>query len=557
MTGDSYPFDLGAVGRPLATGSAAAQRWFDRGLAWSWGFNKEEAAACYTRAAAADPDLPMAHWGVAHALGPDYNLPWHLMDRAGRARALEGAHRATGRALAALEARPDTPAAEAALIRALPARYPQAEPIDDMQPWVDAFADAMRAAHRAHPDDLDVAAVFVDALMTRTPWKMWDLTTGRPAEGADTEEARATLEGLFAGRPDAWSHAGLLHLYVHLMEMSPRPERALRQADVLRTLVPDAGHLVHMATHLDVLCGQYHDTLFWNLRAIAADEKYRAHAGELNYYTGYRIHDYHFAIYGAMWLGQYAPALRTARALAAALPEPVLRMESPPMGDFMEAYVAMEAHVLIRFGRWEEILARPLPADPDLYTATTATQRYARGLALAALGRVAEAEAEQARFEAARARVSKRRRVHNNRVIDLLAIAAAMLEGEIAYRAGRFAEAFDHLRRAVALDDGLPYDEPWGWMQPARHALGALLLEQGELAEAEAVYRADLGLDPALPRSLRHPDNVWSLQGLHQCLTRRGETAEAVHVADRLALARARADVEVGASCFCAGRAAG
>ena len=216
----------------------------------------------------------------------------------------------------------------------------------------------------------------------------------------------------------------------------------------------------------------------------------------------------------------------------------------------------MKQHVLIRFGKWREIIAQELPEDRELYCTTTAMMHYAKGVAHAALGEIAEAEKARAAFRAARARVPETRRMHNNTVLDLLAIAEEMLSGELEYRRGNFDAAFAHLRRAVALDDALPYDEPWGWMQPTRHALGALLLEQGQLAEAEAVYRADLGLDGKLSRACQHPDNVWSLHGLHECLTRRGDTVEAPLIKARLDLALARAEVPIRASCLCRREAA-
>ena len=197
------------------------------------------------------------------------------------------------------------------------------------------------------------------------------------------------------------------------------------------------------------------------------------------------------------------------------------------MADFIEGYLPMKQHVLVRFGKWREIIAQELPEDRELYCSTTAMMLYAKGLAHSVLGEIAEAERRGRRSARRGPRVPDTRRVHNNTVVDLLAVAEEMLNGELEYRRGNFDIAFAHLRRSVELDDALPYDEPWGWMQPARHALGALLLEQGRLAEAEAVYRSDLGFDGKLSRACQHPDNVWSLHGLHECLTRRGETVEA------------------------------
>jgi tetratricopeptide (TPR) repeat protein len=221
------------------------------------------------------------------------------------------------------------------------------------------------------------------------------------------------------------------------------------------------------------------------------------------------------------------------------------------MADFLEGYLTMKQHVLVRFGKWREIIAQELPKDRDLYCSNVAKIHYAKAVAHSALGNVAEAEAERALFVAAKARVPESRRVHNNRMINLLEVAEAMLDGELEYRKGNHDAAFAHLRRSVELSDGLPYDEPWGWMQPTRHALGALLLEQGRIEEAEAVYRSDLGLDGKLSRACQHPDNLWSLHGLHECLVRRGEKVETALIKQRLDLAQARAEIPIKASCFC------
>ncbi len=546
-------YDLGPFKRTITTSSADAQMWFDRGLNWLYGYNHAEAIACFKKALEHDDGCAMAHWGIAYAFGPNYNLPWHLMDEKGKAKALGAAHDATQAALSHAEGTTDV---EQALIGALPARYPQRDPIEDQSGWNDDYADAMRAVHKNHSDDLEICAIFAEAIMNRTPWKMWDLKTGGVAEGAGTAEAKVVLERAFAEIPAVWAHPGVLHLYIHLMEMSPFPQKALRAGDCLRDLVPDAGHLIHMPTHIDVLCGQYRDVVVYNQKAIAADRKFLAREGAMNVYSLYRTHDHHFAIYGAMFLGQYTPAIEAAQELIDTTPEDLLRIPSPPMADFIEGYLSMKQHVLIRFGKWQDIVDQPMPDDEELYCATTAMMRYAKSVAHSAMGNVAEAEVERGEFLAAKVKVPKTRRVHNNIVIDLLEIAEAMLNGELEYRKGNFDVAFDHLRTSVELDDALPYDEPWGWMQPARHALGALLMEQGHHEEAEAVYRADLGLDQSLSRACQHPNNLWSLHGLHECLTLRGETAEALLIKQALDQATARAEVTITASCYCRQNAA-
>ncbi len=444
----------------------------------------------------------------------------------------------------------DASPAERALARAVAARYPSAGPAADCSPWNTGYAGAMREVYRSHPGDLDVAALLADALMNLTPWALWDQATGQPAPGAATAEARAVLERALA-LPGGRAHPGLLHMYIHLMEMSPTPEAALQAGDLLRDLVPDAGHLRHMPTHLDAACGDYARVVSSNTAAIAVDEKFRARRGGMNFYTLYRAHDYHFKIYGAMFLGQAQVALDTAGQLAAAIPGDLLRVQVPPMADWLEGFVPMRMHVLVRFGRWADIIAAPLPADPDLYCVTTAMMHYAKGVALAATGQVGEADEERGRFPDAVARVPASRTVFNNTCQDILQVAGAMLNGELEYRQGHYDAAFAALRRSIDLDDGLPYDEPWGWMQPARHAYGALLLEQDRVDEAEAVYRADLGLDSTLARACQHPGNVWSLHGYHECLTRLGKPEQAGIIRQQLTVAAARADVPITSSCYC------
>ncbi|MXM65401.1 hypothetical protein GR925_18590 [Streptomyces sp. HUCO-GS316] len=541
-------YDLGAHGRPVSTASPQAQLWFDRGLVWTYAFNHEEAVSCFEAAAAADPECAMAYWGIAYALGPNYNKPWEFFDELDLARTVERTHAAVE--LAHEKAMAGATPVERALIGALRARYPQSEAVEDCSVWNAPYADSMRVVYDLDPDDLDIATLYADALMNLTPWQLWDLQTGEPAEGARTLEAKTVLDRALATAAGE-AHPGIVHLYIHLMEMSPTPESALPVADRLRGLVPDAGHLQHMPSHLEVLCGDYRRVVSDNSAAITADEKFHARAGAMNFYTLYRSHNYHFKIYGAMFLGQSRTALETAARLEASIPEDLLRVESPPMADWLEGFLAMRVHVLIRFGRWDDILRLPMPADPVLYSTSTAMLHYARGVALSATGRITQAENERLLFREAVGRVPETRMLFNNTCADILAVASAMLDGELEYRKGNYDAAFAALERSIELDDNLPYDEPWGWMQPTRHAYGALLLERGRVIEAEAVYRADLGLDGTLPRPLQHPGNVWSLHGLHECLVRLGKPGEAQLLAQQLKLATATADVPIEASCFC------
>lgn len=543
-------YDLGDHRRRVTTSSPEAQLWFDRGLNWAIGFGHEQAVKCFEMAIQHDPQCAMAYWGVAYALGPNYNKAWDAFDKVDLADTVAKTFETSRKAQSLRDSADPT---ERALIDALLARYQAAEPperIEDLFRWNDDYAAAIRTVYAHHGDDLDVAALFAEALIDRTPWQLWDLASGKPAAGASTVEAMEVLEKAL-GNPAARVHPGILHMYVHLMEMSPHPERALRATDWLRGLVPDAGHLQHMPTHIDVLCGHYTDVVHWNQEAINADRKYLEREGPINFYTLYRTHNYHFKLYAAMFLGQYEKAVEAADEMADTIPEELLRVEVPPMADWLEGFIPIKMHVLIRFGEWQEIIDTPLPQDQELYCVTTAMIHYAKGVALAATGRIEEAEHERELFEAALGRVPDTRYLFNNRCLDILAIAAEMLKGELEYRKGNVDAAFGHLRRSIELDDGLPYDEPWGWMQPTRHAYGALLLEQGQVEEAEAVYRADLGLDGSLPRAYQHPDNVWSLHGYHECVMRLGKSELADLIKPRLDLALARADVPIHSSCYC------
>ncbi|MFA5711898.1 tetratricopeptide repeat protein [Mycolicibacterium sp.] len=546
-TGPQPYYDLGAHHRAVDTASEQAQLWFDRGLVWAYAFNHQEAIDCFERALTADPELAAARWGIAYAVGPNYNKAWDAFDPADRTASLARARRELD-----LAARGRASPVERALITALARRFPtdDADDLDALAAGGRAYAEAMAELAAAHPDDIDIQALAADALVNVTAWALWDTATGEPAPGSLVRQAQRLLEDALsteAGRV----HPGALHLYIHTMEMSARPEAALPAADLLRDLVPDAGHLRHMPSHLDVLCGDYRSAVEANLAAEAADRKFVERSGPLNFYSLYRAHNLHFVVYSAMFSGQSRIALQAADDLAAQLTPELLSIESPPMADWLEAFVPLRVHVLVRFGRWDDLIAAPLPADPALYCTTTATWHYGKGVAYAAKGQLAEAEQQRERFAAACRRVPESRYLFNNTSRDILAVAAAMLDGEIDYRAGRFDAAFAHLRRAIALDDGLPYDEPWGWMQPTRHAYGALLLEQGHVTEAARVYEADLGLDPTLNRCCQHPNNLWSLHGYHECLQRLGRAGEAAIIERQLALAAARADVPVRASCAC------
>ena len=538
-------FDLGDYSFPVTTNSKDAQLWFDRGLKWIYGYNHEEAIFCFDKAIEIDESCAMAYWGISYAVGPNYNKKWVDFSDEDKSNCVD---RSKGSLIAAKNISNLT-LVEQDLIKSLDERYPDDPMLEDFSDYNDAYANIMRETYRNHSTNLEVCALFAEALMNRTPWQLWEVGTGKVKVGANTQEAISVLETAFSNLDykGANTHPGLLHMYIHLMEMSPHPEKALKAGDNLTNLVPDAGHLQHMATHIDVLCGHYENVVRRNHIASKADQKYLNYRGSNTFYTTYVCHNLHFKIYGAMFLGQIKPALEAANELQNLLTEEVVR----PSADWLESYYPMKFHVLVRFGMWDAIISQEPPKDTELYCFTTALTYYAKTIAYAATNLIDEAERQKDLFLKAMKAVPETRVLFNNLCTDILAIAAEMLEGEVSYRKKEYSKSFDQLRKAVHLDDGLPYEEPWGWMQPVRHALGALLLEQGEIGEAEDVYRADLGIDGKLGRPCQNPDNVWSLHGLHECLKRRGAHTEARFIKQRLDLANARADSPILASCFC------
>lgn len=546
-------YDLGTHIRQVTTTSADAQLWFDRGLNWLYGYNHDEAVECFKKAVDYDPTCVMAHWGIAYGVGCNYNKKWEVFTEKMVIRTMREARQAITTGLGHLDK--VTPI-EAALIQAVEKRFQQegAHEEDLLESWNTDYAAAMREVYQTYPDDWDVATLFAEALINRTPWQLWNLETGQPADGADTLEAIDVLEHAMSQVEalDAPPHPGLLHIYIHVMEMSPHPEKALRAADILRDLVPDAGHLLHMPSHIDILCGDYYNAVKANNNAIVVDDVFAKRDGELNEYTFYRAHDIHFKIYSAMLLGQYKTAIEAVNQMLRLAHDDLLRVDKIPIADYLEGMVSMRVHVLIRFGKWEEIIAEPFPEDREFYCNTTAMLHYARAIAFATLHQFDEAEVERGAFHQAVKHVPDTRYIFNNTCLDILQVAAAMMNGEVEYHKGNHKKAFEQLRHAVYLDDHLDYTEPWGWMMPTRHALGALLLEQGHTEDALAVYRADLGLDNSIFRPMQHPNNVWSLHGYVSCLEQLDRHAEADMMRMKLDQALARTDVEINASCFCA-----
>ncbi|MDA0362008.1 MAG: tetratricopeptide repeat protein, partial [Proteobacteria bacterium] len=447
---------------------------------------------------------------------------------------------------------------ERALINALSLRIqkPYFVSQSEFDEWDDEYAIAMRKVNYNFPDSTDAAALFIEAMMIRTPWNMWDVTTKLPPERADTYEAISLCEKEIK-RADALSitpHPAILHWYIHLMEMSPNPELAMDSAKRLAGLSPDAGHLHHMPGHIYLLCGEYEKAKSVSEEAIRVNRKYLSYAGPYNYYTANRCHDLHLMIYACMFLGQLDPAIAAAEEICENLTSDVIDLTDKPfIAATLEGYFSMKMHVLVRFGAWQDILDTPFPEDPKLYCVSTSMFYYARTIAQAALKNIEEAKIERASFYQSLKLIAPTRKLFNNSAIMILKVGELMLEGELSYHEGKIEVAYEYLRESVRVYDKLHYSEPWPWMHPPRHALGALLLEQGHYQEAEEIYRADLGMNETVYRCAQHPNNVWALHGLSECLIYRGETEEVDQVQSLLTKALKKADPSIKSSCCCRG----
>jgi tetratricopeptide (TPR) repeat protein len=514
-----YPGFTGYA-RKVTTDSPQAQRWFNQGIQLLYGFNHDEAIRSFERAAKADPSCAMAWWGSAYARGLHINNP-EMSEEQSRL-----ADEAARKAVAALD---DESPVEQALVRAVRQRYRWPAP-KDRRPLDEKYAKAMEAVWHQFPDDPDVGALFAESLMDLQPWDLWT-ETGAPK--GRVLEVLGVLERTLSKAP---KHPGANHFYIHAIEASPWPERGVGAAERLRGLVPGSGHLVHMPSHIFIRVGRYAEASEANEKAIKADEAYFALAPKPDFYSLYFLHNIHFLAYSAMMEARYQTAIEAARKIEKNIPPEFLKNYVTLADGFMPTAL----HVLIRFGKWDEILAEPEPESWRLFS--RAERHFARSVAFSGLGQVKKARREIELLDEVAKHLTDEWKMGNNPATDVLAIARLMAEGELAYREGRSDQAFDRLRRAVSLEEKLSYDEPPGWMQPVRHALGALLLADGRHAEAEAVYRADL---------VRHPNNAWSLLGLQQSLEKQGKTREAKALAKKVQKAWARADVSPVASCYC------
>jgi len=560
---DFGPASCVALGDKI-TGTDEAKALFKTAQAFMLNYNHEMAIGTFQEVLKVDPDCMMAWWGIAYSVSSNYNWP----------PGLGSGHDAIQ---AAVAGKSKVSQFEQDLIDALATRHsaeakagadPSKLSMGNDPALNIKFAEAMKSVYEKYPGNLDVAAIYAEGLMNLKPWALWvGHSEGRDAIKAADENTLTCIKVIEQGFEEKGGkeHPALCHLYCHALELSPFPEKALPAADMLRTLMPDCGHLVHMPSHIDAWVGQWKEGVDCNRDGVAADDKFVAANPTMEscFYKFYRMHNVHFVVWCAMHTGQYDVAIEYAKKAEAATPAgddksgcKFMLAGIIPMGYvFLEAYHTMIWHVFIRFGKWEEIINYKVETDSEVFASSIATAHYARGVAFASLGRVAEAEAEQAKFLEALANPALAGRVlHNNAMYAeegpcVLNVNKAMLDGEIKYRkavqsGGDFEPGFDALKLAVSLSMNLKYNEPWGQMQPVRHALGALLLEQGRTDEALQVYNDDLAM---------WKNNMWGLLGKKLCLQAKGgQDAELASVNKLFKTASASADKIPGATCFCA-----
>ncbi len=514
--------NLGSHRRKITTASPQAQAYFDQGLRLIYAFNHDEAARAFAKAVELDPACAACYWGAAEALGPNYNMPampdrwkalWDAVQRAQQN---------------AAQAAP----VEQALIGALAKRYKGPDPVgpDAMQPFNVAYAQGMREVAKQYPDDDDVQVFFAEALMTANPWKLWSVD-GQAAPG--TDEIVATLETVLTRNPQ---HPGANHYYIHAIEASPHPEKALAAAERLPGLIPGAGHIVHMPAHILQRVGRYADASAANRSAIQTDLSYmdKARPPAWSYYGMYLAHNYQFLTYAAAMQGRSAEALDAVAKMRASLSDDVLRM-APGIDWYMgESYFAME-----RFGRWDDILKKP-PPNPE-FKALSVAHHYARAAAFAATGNIDAARAERSQIDTIAAATPADTLAGLNLAKDVFAVAALAADARIASAQGKTDAAIAKLTEAVSKEDALAYDEPADWFVPLRHLLGAQLLTGQRAAEAEVVYRTDLA---------RHPGNGWALYGLARALEAEHQSAESARVDMQFKQAWKDADVTLVGSVF-------
>lgn len=508
--------NLGTHHYPITTDVPLAQQYFDQGLRLYYAFNHAEAIRAFNESARLDERCAMCYWGTALAYGPNINMP---MDSASGVAAYAAIREALARQdFASFR--------ERALITALATRY-AAEPPADRAALDSLYAKSMKQVAAQYPDDAEAAALYAESLMDLSPWQYWE-RDGSPRP--DTPELLAMLESVLAANPD---HPGANHFYIHAVEAID-PHRAVPMAERLAGLMPGAGHLVHMPGHIYVRVGRYAEAIAANEHAVHADETYiQDHNPALGIYTvGYYPHNYDFLAFAASMIGRSRQALEAADKMASLVPQEMLRI---PGMTVLQNHMTRGLQIQVRFGRWDDVLQAPEPAQDLPYA--RGIWHYARGRAFAARGDVRAAEAELARLRTASSHPDLQdAAVEFNSATGMLAIATDVLAGFVAEAKGDHAQAVTHLRSAAGREDGLVYGEPPEWSVPVRQEFGLVLLAANRAAEAETAFREDLE---------RFPGNGWSLNGLARSLSAQGRTTEAADAARRFAESWSTADIRI------------
>ncbi len=524
-TGRSAPWlnNLGNFHRAVSTSSPDAQHFFDQGLTLCYAFNHHESARSFKEAARVDPKCAMAYWGQALALGPNINDPVPGPERE------QEAYEAIQKALTLKAGASEV---EQALIDALAVRFSEGKG-EDRKVLNQAYAKAMAKVYEKYAEDPDVGVLYAASIMNTMPWEYWS-KDGKPQPG--TKRLVSVLESVKEHFPE---HPGAHHYYIHAIEASTNPDLAVASADKLGQLVPGAGHLVHMPSHIYIRVGRYADATEANRRAIAADEDYITQCRAQGIYpVGYYPHNIHFMWTTLSMEGRSEEAIAAARKAASKVTDEMLHQEDYAFGHLLRA---VPTFALVRFGKWDEILKQPAPPSDSAFL--QGISYYARGLAFLAKGDLKSASGEQEKLElvALDPALEEMKIWELNSLGRLLKISNEILAGELAARRGDFKTAVVRLKSGVRMEDELIYSEPPDWPHPVRHSLGAVLLEAGRPAQAEKVYREDL---------VRHRDNGWSLFGLAQSLEAQGKTAEAEKARARFNQVWSRADVTLVASRF-------
>ena len=512
---------LGNFHRAVTTSSPQAQQYFDQGMRFLWAFNHDEATRSFAKAAELDPGCAACYWGVALTVGPNYNFPAMQEPRA--LVAAEALRKAQENAA-------HTTAVEQGLIAALATRYPKPEPLgpENLEPVTRAYAAAMRELAQRFPQDSDVQTLCAEAEMNVHAWKLW-APDGEPAEG--TADIQARLESVLRRDPH---HPGANHYYIHTMEASQHPEKALASAERLPGMMPAAGHLEHMPAHIMQRVGNYEQAAEANRKGIAADHAYLSASSPPDYYAMYFAHNYSFLAFSAAMEGRKAETLAAVQGVVATVPVDMVLVMGDSGWILTQPYAA-----LVRFGLWDEAIA--LGAPDARAPGLTAGYLFGRGVALAARGRLEDARATLAQLHQLAATVPADAQAGFNSLHGILAVAEPILAARIAATEQHNDEALARLREAVAAQDKLAYNEPADWFFPARHLLGAQLLIAQQAAEAERVYREDLK---------RNPANGWALYGLAAALRAQGKAAEAARVTHEFEASWRHADIRLQSSAF-------